>query len=314
MEQRDDVNSVQDYSNTLGVSYSPEEIAVQFGFEKAQAEMMFKMSGKDTMTTSEFLSAASMMLSQTEGSEEMLAQLKAAQETMDENRRQMLGKDYNRMIVSIKHESEGDSSFNAIGELIDKADDTFSDSNYFVGDSVMGKEMNDGFKKELNFVTLLTIIAIFIVVLFTFRSILSSAILVIVIQSAVYITTSFTVQTGFTINYIALILVQCILMGATIDYGILFTCNYIEERRSKDKKQAVGDAMNRSIKTILTSSLILIGCCLTTGLLMTQKAISQTTTMIAVGTAVAVFMVVFVLPVVLYFTDKLAIKQFGNKK
>jgi len=103
-------------------------------------------------------------------------------------------------------------------------------------------------------------------------------------------------------------------MGATIDYGILFTCNYIEERRSKDKKRAVGDAMNRSIKTILTSSLILIGCCLTTGLLMTQKAISQTTTMIAVGTAVAVFMVVFVLPVVLYFTDKLAIKQFGNKK
>ena len=188
LEQRDDVNSVQDYSNTLGVSYSPEEIAVQFGFEKAQAEMMFKMSGKDTMTTSEFLSAASMMLSQTEGSEEMLAQLKAAQETMDENRRQMLGKDYNRMIVSIKHESEGDSSFNAIGELIDKADDTFSDSNYFVGDSVMGKEMNDEFKKELNFVTLLTIIAIFIVVLFTFRSILSSAILVIVIQSAVYST------------------------------------------------------------------------------------------------------------------------------
>ena len=312
--QRDDINSIQDYSNTLGVGCSPAEIAEQFGFEESQAQMLFAMSGKDTMTTSEFLAAASAMLEKVPDSEEKLAQLKAAQEIIDENSRQMVGKKYNRMIVSIKHESEGESSFNAIGELIDKADDTLSMDHYFVGDSVMGKEMNDGFKDELNFVTMLTVIAIFIVVLFTFRSVLSSAILVAVIQSAVYITTSFTVQTGFTINYIALILVQCILMGATIDYGILYTCNYIEERRSKDKKQAVGDAMNRSIKTILTSSLILMGCCLTTGLLMTQKAISQTTTMIAVGTAVAVFMVIFILPVVLYITDKLATMQFGKKK
>lgn len=313
LEKRDDVNSVQDYSNTLGVSYPPDEIAAQFGFEKTKAEMMFKLAGKETMTTSEFLSTASEMLGHAEGSEEQLAQIKAAQAVIDENSRQMLGRDYNRMVISIRHESEGESSFNAIGELIDKADENFTEDYYYVGDSVMGKEMNDGFKKELNLVTLLTIIAIFVVVLFTFRSILSSAILVIVIQSAVYITTSFTVQIGFTVNYIALILVQCILMGATIDYGILFTCNYIEERRIKDKKQAVGDAMNRSVKTILTSSLILMGCCLTTGLLMTQKAISQTTTMIAVGTAISVFMVVFVLPVILYFTDKLAIKQFGKK-
>lgn len=314
LEQRDDVNSVQDYSNTLGVSCSPAEIAAQFGFEKEKAEMMFKMAGKDTMTSSEFLSTACEALSHAGGSEEQIAQLKAAQAVIDENSRQMLGRDYNRMVISIRHESEGDSSFNAIGELIDKADENLSEDYYYVGDSVMGKEMNDGFKKELNFVTLLTIIAIFVVVLLTFRSVLSSAILVIVIQSAVYITTSFTVQIGFTVNYIALILVQCILMGATIDYGILFTCNYMEERKSKDKKQAVGDAMNRSIKTILTSSLILMGCCLTTGLLMTQKAISQTTTMIATGTAISVFMVVFVLPVILYFTDKLAIKQFGKKK
>lgn len=312
LEKRDDVNSVQDYSNTIGKSLTPAEIAAQMGFEVNQAEMMFKMSGKDTMTTEEFLGAAEKMLENLPD-DGKLAEIRSAQKLIKDNKGQMLGKEFNRMVISVKHESEGKSSFDAIGELIDQADDTFSGDNYLVGDSVMGKEMNDGFKKELNFVTLLTVIAIFIVVIITFRAVFSSAILVAVIQSAVYITTSFTVQTGFTVNYIALILVQCILMGATIDYGILFTCNYMEERRTKDKKQAVGDAMNRSIKTVLTSSLILMGCCLTTGFLMTQKAISQTTTMIAVGTAVSVIMVVFVLPVVIYFTDKLAIMQFGKK-
>ena len=314
LENRDDVNSVQDYSNTLGVSYTPAEIAAQFGFEEAQAQMLFKMSGKETMTTAEFLSTASAMVERMPDSEDRLAQLQAAQKLIDENTSQMLGREYNRMVVSLRHESEGDKSFSAIGSLIDEADDTLEGKHYFVGDSVMGKEMNDGFKRELNFVTMLTVIAIYIVVILTFRAVFGSAILVAVIQSSVFITTLIMVLSGFTVNYIALILVQCILMGATIDYGILFTCNYIEERRSTDKKQALGAAMNRSIKTILTSSLILIGCCLTTGLLMTQKAISQTCSMIACGTAVSVVMVVFVLPLVIYLTDKLAIMQFGRKK
>jgi predicted RND superfamily exporter protein len=312
--KRDDVNSVQDYSNTLGVSCTPAEIAAQFGFEESQAQMLFRMSGKETMTTAEFLSAASAMLEQMPDSDDKLAQLKAAQKLIGENTSQMLGSEYNRMVVSLRHESEGDKSFSAIGELIDEADERFEGTHYFVGDSVMGKEMNDGFKKELNFVTMLTVFAIFIVVIITFRAIFSSAILVAVIQSSVFITTLIMVLSGFTVNYIALILVQCILMGATIDYGILFTCNYIEERRTSDKKQALGSAMDRSVKTILTSSLILIGCCLTTGLLMTQKAISQTCSMIACGTAVSVVMVVFVLPLVIYLTDKLAIMQFGRKK
>ena len=102
--------------------------------------------------------------------------------------------------------------------------------SYLVGDSIMGYEMNEGFADELNFVTLLTIIAILVVVLFTLHSISSSVMLVAVIQGAVYITTAISVLQGESVNYIALILVQSILMGATIDYGILFICNYTEER------------------------------------------------------------------------------------
>jgi len=303
---REDVNSVQDFSNTLGRPCTPEEIAAQFGFPVEQAQMMYQAMGVETMTMEEFIGASIQA-----GSEDPA--LLQAQQMINENRSQMVGREYNRMVISLAHKSEGDATFKAVGELLDKADEVIGDNYYLVGDTVMGYEMNDGFKSEMNYVTLLTIIAIFVVVIFTFRSIFSSAILVIVIQAAVYMTTAVMAVAGFTINYIALILVQCILMGATIDYGILFVCNYVEERGKFGKKEALVSAMDKSVKTILTSSLILIGCCLTTGLLMSQKVIAQTTSILAFGAAAAVFMVVFVLPVLVFALDKLILMRLGKK-
>ena len=304
--EREDVNSVQDYSNTLGRPCTPAEIAAQFGFPEEQAQMMYQAMGVETMTMEQFIGAAVQSGSQDPA-------LIQAQQMIDENRSEMVGKEYNRMVISLDHESEGEATFDAVGEILSKADETIGEDYYLVGDTVMGYEMNDGFKSEMNFVTLLTTIAIFVVVIFTFRSIFSSAILVAVIQAAVYITTAVMALMGFTVNYIALILVQCILMGATIDYGILFVCNYVEERGNLDRKEALVSAMDKSVKTILTSSLILMGCCLTTGLLMTQKVIAQTTSIVAFGTAAAVLMVVFVLPVLVYTLDKLVLIRFGKK-
>lgn len=192
-------------------------------------------------------------------------------------------------------------------EIQNAAESTLQES-YLVGDSAMAYEMNNGFQKELDFVTFLTVIAVFVVVLFTFRSLFSSAILVAVIQGAVFITTAIVALQGYSVNYIALILVQCILMGATIDYGILLICNYVEDRRGLERMEALTNA----VKTILTSSLILIGSCLSITFLMTQKIIAQTCTIIACGAAVSVIMVLFVLPAILYLTDKIIVRHRGK--
>ena len=217
------------------------------------------------------------------------------------------------MIVSTRHPAEGEETFDCIGEIESTAKDHLSEY-YLVGDSAMGYEMNNGFSDELNFVTIITIIAVFVVVFFTFRSIFSSAVLVAVIQGAVYITTAIVALQGYAVNYIALILVQCILMGATIDYGILLICNYEEDRRTLDRKEALISSMNRSIKTILTSSMILIGSCLSITFIMTQKIIAQTCTIIACGAAVSVIMVIFVLPAIIYITDRLIVRRISKRK
>ncbi len=245
--------------------------------------------------------------------DDMKKQFADASAEITESKNMMLGDRYNRMIISAAVESEGDKTFKLIENISDKAAETFENDFYLVGDSSMGYEMNNGFSSELNFVTILSIIAILIVVIVTFRSFINSAVLVVVIQAAVFIATAIVCLQGISVNYIALILVQCILMGATIDYGILFLSNYIESRRTDDKIAALRTAMNNSIRTILTSSLILISCCLTVGLIMTQKIIAQTCSIIAYGAICSVLMVILVLPALVYLLDKVIIKS-NNKE
>lgn len=116
LEKRDDVSAVQDYSNTLGKQLTPQEAAVSLGFDEQQAQMMFGMLGKETMNIEELLAAAEQML-QSYPDEEKLAQIKEAKKLIDDNKGQMLGRDYNRMIINIRHAAEGDETYDAVGSL-----------------------------------------------------------------------------------------------------------------------------------------------------------------------------------------------------
>lgn len=270
---------------------------------------------QDTMTLEEFLRFITEEILPDETysaaiDEDMRAEIEDGETQIRENRDLMLGEKYNRMIISTKYPSEGEATFACMGQLLKKTEQ-FENEAYLIGDSAMGYEMDEGFTDELNFVTILTVIAILIVVMLTFRSFVSSAVLVAVIQAAVFITTAIVALQGYSTNYVALILVQCILMGATIDYGILLFDNYREMRQSLKKEQALGEAMNHSIKTVLTSSLILISTCLTVSVIMTQKIIAQTCLMIAYGAICSVLMVVLILPAILLLLDRIIIR---NKK
>ena len=243
---------------------------------------------------------------------QMREDLEEGRQEIEENRALMLSGNYKRMMVSLALPLEGEETFEFIGQMKERSDETFGKNTYLVGDSTMGYEMDLGFTDELNFVSILTIVSILLVVVLTFRSLISSGVLVAVIQSAVFIVTALIALLGISVNYVALILVQCILMGSTIDYGILFISNYTEIRGSeegRDKREAVCIAMNRSIKTIMTSSLILVSCCLTIGFAMTQKIIAQTCSVIAYGTICAVVLVIFVLPALAYVLDRFIVKK-----
>ena len=101
---------------------------------------------------------------------------------------------------------------------------------------------------------------------------------------------------GYSIYFIALLVVQCILMGATIDYGILFTSYYREHRRTKEKREALWASYTESLPTIMTSGAIMI---IVTGILgnaFTNPAISQICESISKGALCATLLIIFLLP------------------
>lgn len=238
---------------------------------------------------------------------EMRAKVSDAKTTIGDAKELLVGKYYNRAIFNTTLEAEGEETYNFISAVKDHMN---GKNAYVIGDSPMALEMSKSFDGEMNLITVLTMIFIFVVVAFTFKSILIPIILVFLIQCAVYITMDTLTFAGGSVYFIALLIVQSILMGATIDYAILYTSYYLESRRTMDIKEALINSYNKSIHTILTSASILIIVTLIVGKFASHIAAMICKT-ISIGTLCSMLLMLIILPSMLACADKLIIK---NKK
>ena len=109
--------------------------------------------------------------------------------------------------------------------------------------------------------------------------------------------------------YLALIIVECILMGATIDYGIVYTSYYREMRQSMGIKEALIGAYHGSIHTVLTSGSIMVLITAVIGPLFGNPAIEQIVKTLAVGCASAILLILFILPSLLALLDRWVIPK-----
>ena len=169
--------------------------------------------------------------------------------------------------------------------------------------------MAKGFHSELLFITLLTAIAIFIVVLIAFRNFFVPLILVMLVQCGVFLTVAVVGWQGYSIYYLALLIVQCILMGATIDYGILLTNYYREKRESMTIRDSIKAAYEGSINTILTSGAIMVFVCALVSPTFGEPTVDQICRTISIGAFCAIMLIVFILPGLLATLDKLVCKK-----
>ena len=172
--------------------------------------------------------------------------------------------------------------------------------------------MNKSFNNELDFITILTILFIFVVVAFTFKDLLIPLILVLIIQCAVYVTMAILSMTGSSVYFISLLIVQAILMGATIDYAIVYTTYYKESRETMNVQNAIINAYNKSIHTILSSSSILIIVTLIVSSFADAIAAKICET-ISQGTFCSVILILLILPGVLATCDKLICRKNAYK-
>lgn len=241
------------------------------------------------------------------------AKLADAQSAIAEARSQLRGERYSLLSFSTELPKESAETTAFTDKLSAACEEKLLGSYYLIGTSAMYHEMRQDFKGEVLLLTVLTALSIYIIVLITFRNALIPTVLVLLVQCAVFMTAAFSYIRGYAMNYMAYLIVQCILMGATIDYGILFVNYYRESRAAHSVSEALIRAYDGSIHTILTSGLIVI---LVTGLLgvsVSAPAIGPICATISLGALSAVTLILFILPAIIAALDKHVMKRAARE-
>ena len=223
------------------------------------------------------------------------------------------GSNYSQAIVLTDLPKESDETCRFVEALAARCDTELADSHYLIGESVMMNEMHHRFGDEMFLVTLITVLSIFLIVALTFRSLVVPAILVMTVMSAVFINVAVSGMNG-PLLYLAYLIMQSILMGATIDYGILFTNNYREARAMECKIESIRKAYQSSTHTILTSGMIMTLAPFAMSLMVDDKMIEMILRCIAAGALAALLLIIFVLPGLLAACDRFVIRRRPKSK
>lgn len=162
---------------------------------------------------------------------------------------------------------------------------------------------------DFNRVSVASILAIFIIILFVFKSAIIPILLVLVIELAIFINLGIPFYMGTSIPFISSIVIGTIQLGATVDYAILLTSRFKEELAlNSDKKKAMTIALQSSSRSIVTSALTFFGATAGVGIISDMEMISSLCTLMARGAIISMFIILFVLPGILLLCEKLIVK------
>lgn len=189
---------------------------------------------------------------------------------------------------------------------INKIVKKYSKDSMVIGEAPLTKDLQDETDIDLVNVNYVSVAAIFLIILITFKSILIPVILVMVIEFAIFLNMSVPFYTHESLPFVASIVIGTIQLGATVDYAILMTSRYHKERvvRRKSKKEAIDIAHKTSIKSIMISGMCLFAS--TFGVTMSSSIdmIKSICTLLSRGAVISTIVVILVLPAMLTVFDK----------
>jgi predicted RND superfamily exporter protein len=216
---------------------------------------------------------------------------------------QFFSKNYSRIVVISSLDVEGAAVFELIDKIRGTAQSYYGDSYHLLGESVSTYDMKVIISKDNKVVTWLAILGIGLIILFTFRNLLLPIVMVLVIESAIWINLSVPYFMETQLVYIAYLILSSIQLGATVDYAILYSDRYMDFRKTLGKKEAIIHTTQATMTSIITSASILgiAGFCL--GLVSTNYAISQIGILIGRGALLSAGAVLFALPALLHIFD-----------
>ncbi len=247
--------------------------------------------------------------------EEQKADLDDLYEQLTDAQAQLLGENYTRMLVSLNLPEEGQETFDFLQVIHQEAERYYDpDQVYLIGDSTSDYDLSVSFAGDNIMISVLSVVFVIIVLLFTFQSVGLPLLLILVIQGSIWINFSFPGVTQQPIFFMSYLVVTSIQMGANIDYAIVISSWYNELKATMSRREAIVQALNLSFPTVLTSGSILSAAGFLIARITTEPAIVGIGACLCRGTLISMFLVMFILPQILYLGDTIVEKTRFNIK
>ena len=236
--------------------------------------------------------------------DEQAARLSELREELNFAQRQLRGEHYNRMLFSVDLPVEGERSRALVEQIRAIAAPYYPQEELLVvGDITSARDLGDSYTGDSLLISILTIVFVFAILLFTFRTVVGAAILVFVIQGSIWINFSFPYLQHVSPSFVTNMIVSAIQMGATIDYAIVLMNRFQSHKGRLPIREAMARAVNESFATVLTSGSIMTIAGLLIGLRVSDVYVSHIGLAVGRGAFCSVVLVLSVLPQLLVLLD-----------
>lgn len=222
--------------------------------------------------------------------------------------------DYQLIIFNSNYEVASEKLNNQIDE-VNKIIKNYDEDSIIAGEGALTKDLVEIADHDFKVVNYLSIAVIFIIMLFVLKSISLPVILVFTIEMAIFSNLAISYFSGTTLPFIASIVIGTIQLGATIDYAILMSTKYLEERKkTKDKFKAMKKTLELTTSSIIVSALCFFSATFAVAVYSKIDMIGSICQLLSRGALISMLIVILVLPSLILVFDKLIIKTTKNMK
>jgi len=218
---------------------------------------------------------------------------------------QLQGDQYSRMLIYSTLPVSGDETYAFTDRVVALAQSYYPDGSvYLAGDSTNEYDFEKSFARDNRVVSIVSVLVVMAVLLFTFNSAGMPVLLIVVIQGCIWINFSFPTLTGKYLFFLGYLIVSSIQMGANIDYAIVIASRFQELKTKMEHRDAIIETLNFAFPTIITSGAIMSICGFLIGSMTSEAVIAGIGESLGRGTVISIIMVMFALPQILLVGSK----------
>ena len=221
---------------------------------------------------------------------------------------------YELMLITNEYQTASEEVNEQINEL-NTILKSYDKNGMLVGEAPCTKDLIEITDHDFKVVSAVSIMAVFLIILFVFKSITLPIILVLVIEGAIFINMGIPYLTGTELPFIASIVIGTIQLGATVDYAILMTSRYEQERGGgKSKKESISIALESSIRPVMVSAFSFFAATFGVGIYSKIDMISSLCLLMARGALISMCAVLLFLPAMYWIFDRVICATSKNFK